>query len=225
MKQDYSKIPEGAVIIFKAVVGSRSFGTSVEGSSDTDIKGVYLQRNDDILGFGYQEHAQIGKDETYYEVRRFLELLRSGNPTCIELLFSPEDCVLVNRPEFKAFLDCKDKFVTKRCIRSFGEYAISQFVKAKTDNRHRKLKNLLHCRRLLDMSLEIAETGKISVRRPNADELLSIKKGEIGVEEIISKAEKDHKIISELFEKSSLPSCVENGLCTELIMSVRYFQK
>jgi predicted nucleotidyltransferase len=222
MKVDYSKIPNGATIIFKAIVGSRAFGTAVEGSSDTDIKGVYAQCSDDILGFNYQEHVQVGKDETYYEIKRYLELLRAGNPTVVELLFSPEDCVLVSEPEFEVVLSNRSKFITRRCIRTFGEYAISQFVKAKTDNRHRKLKNLLHCRRLLDMSVEIAETGMINIRRPNTEELLSIKRGEIPVDEIIAKAEKDHGRIAGLFEKSLLPNFVDAGLCNELLLKIRH---
>ena len=90
---DYSKIPVGAKVIFKAIVGSRAFGTNTS-SSDEDIKGVYAQKTDDILGFGYQEHAVLNKDTTYYEAKKFIELLRTGNPMAIEMLFSPEDCIL-----------------------------------------------------------------------------------------------------------------------------------
>lgn len=37
--------------IFKAIVGSQAYGTNIP-TSDTDYKGVYMQSEDDLLGFG-----------------------------------------------------------------------------------------------------------------------------------------------------------------------------
>ena len=65
-----------------------------------------------------------------YEIRRFLELLRTGNPTVLELLNSPEDCLLVKHPAFDILLNKKDKFVTKACENSFYGYAKQQRQKA-----------------------------------------------------------------------------------------------
>jgi predicted nucleotidyltransferase len=218
---DFSKIPNGAVILFKARVGSRAFGTNND-SSDEDEKGVYAQKNDDILGFNYQEHAVLNKDTTYYEIKKFIDLLKSGNPTAIELLFSPEDCILEKDNSFNAILEKKDLFVTKRCIHTFGEYAMSQFNKAIDNENKRGVKNLMHCRRLLDMAVEIADTGMVIIRRPNVDELLLIKSGQLSFENIMSKAQKDYNTISQLEEKSVLPQSVDKRLCDELLLSIRH---
>ena len=40
-------------------------------------------------------------------------------------------------------------------------------------------KNMMHCRRLMDMAREIGEGKGINVRRENADYLISIRKGEV----------------------------------------------
>lgn len=219
---DNSKIPAGAKIIFKAIVGSRAFGTNVEGS-DSDIKGIYIQHPDDIVGFNYQPHAVVTKDETYYEIRKFIELLSDGNPTSIELLFGPADCILVNEPSFKFLLDVKNSFVTKKCISSFGNYAMQQFGKAEIHNRHRRNKNLLHCRRLLDMSIEIAETGQINVRTQNRDSLLLIKDGTTSFEDVKKGADEDFKMIKELSKKSTLPEGVDELFRHNLLVKIRNY--
>lgn len=116
-------------IIFKALVGSHSYGTNVEGS-DEDYKGIYLQSPEDVLNNGYQEQYTVNKDETYYELRRFIELCATGNPTMLELLYSPKDCIEYIHPVFEELMLHRDKFLTKSCKHSFGGYAFSQIKKA-----------------------------------------------------------------------------------------------
>lgn len=121
-------------IIFKCIVGSQAYGTNVEGS-DIDIKGVYIQSPMDILTFNYKPQIEVNKDEVYYEVRRFIELLGSANPTVLEMLYSPEDCIQVCEPEFQILLNYKKEFLTNKCKYSFGGYAIQQVKKAKGLNK------------------------------------------------------------------------------------------
>ena len=116
--------------IYEAIVGSQSYGTNIE-TSDIDKKGVFIQSTDEILGFGYKEQIDKSKDEVYYEVKRFLELLKSANPTVLELLFSPEDCIISTSPQFELIRKNKDKFLTKQCRNSFGGYAVQQIQKAR----------------------------------------------------------------------------------------------
>lgn len=116
-------------IIFKALVGSHSYGTNIEGS-DRDYKGVYIQTPEDVLERGYQEEVRVGKDEVYYELRRFVELAAKGNPTVMELLYSPEDCILIELPIWKMLKENRDSFLSLSCKYSFGGYAYSQISKA-----------------------------------------------------------------------------------------------
>lgn len=117
-------------IIFKTIVGSHAYGTNIEGS-DKDIKGIYIQSPESVLTHGYQEQVTVNKDEVYYELRRFINLACGGNPTVLELLYSPEDCILEKDPIFDMLFECRDKFLSKSCKFSFGGYAYAQITKAK----------------------------------------------------------------------------------------------
>lgn len=55
-------------IIFRTVVGSRAYGTNIE-TSDTDYKGVYLQDNNDILGFDYRPQFEVGRMSAIMKLR------------------------------------------------------------------------------------------------------------------------------------------------------------
>lgn len=353
-------------IIFKAIVGSQAYSTTTA-NSDIDLKGVYIQSPDDILSFNYEPQINVTKDETYYEVRRFLELLQAANSTMLELLYMPSNCILIKKPEFDLILNHRDKFLTKRCLESFGGYATAQIKKAsgldkkmnweqkdikrKTildfcyvlynegsmpfkkwlelvnkTREYAKLKavtqedfglanidhgrdmyalyclinynindkkgivsdelksndvrltsipkeandihymyfnkngfsihckkyreyeewlskrnvnryvdninhgqkvdgkNLNHCRRLLDMAIEIAKEGTINVKRPNAEYLLKIKRGEVPLLEIIDKANEDILILNDLYKNCSLPDDVDKQFVNELLLEIRHFK-
>lgn len=117
-------------IIFKALVGSHAHGTNTK-DSDEDYSGVYVQNNDDILSYGYEEYVQVNKDEKYFEVKRFLDLLMVSNPAALEVLFTPKDCVIESSPEFKLIYENRHKFLTKKCYNTFVGYAKSQIIKSK----------------------------------------------------------------------------------------------
>jgi len=117
-------------IIFKALVGSRAYGTQLP-TSDTDYKGIYVQNSKDLLSINnYMELLTINKDECYYEIKKFIELLNVANPTILELLWSPEDCIISKDPIFDLILEHKQMFLTKQCAKSFGGYAAAQIKKA-----------------------------------------------------------------------------------------------
>jgi len=341
-------------LIFEAIVGSVAYGTNVE-TSDLDKKGIFLSPIDDLISFGYVEQINVTKDEAYYEVRRFLELCSVGNPTCLELMFSDEECVLKTSPQFELLRENRYKFLTKKCADSFISYGKSQISKAAalgkklnwnesqttfktpldfiyfynggktysfkdylTDNgllqekcglvrldhmkdcyaiyydngnfgyrgiigdksnevrlssipkgenpfmmicynveayskhmrewkeychwlenrniqryvdvkKHAQTlsgsfidgKNLLHCRRLLDVGLEIVQKNTFTVKRPNADYLLSIKRGEVPLDKIIEDAERDIAGLQELYDKSNLPESVDPAFVKELLLKIR----
>jgi hypothetical protein len=349
-------------LIFKTIVGSQAYGTATA-TSDMDYKGIYIQNADDLLSFKYKEQVERGKDESYYELRRFLQLLQSANPTMLELLWMPGDCIIEKHPVFSLIERHRDKFLTTKCLNSFGGYAVQQIKKAKgldkkmnyekerverktpfffchiyedgksipletflkreklkqefcglaavdhfrdcyalyydynsefgalsnrstpekgyrgisiddgngirlssipkgetalallfynkdgysmhckdfneysiwLENRNTQRfidvkghdqkidgKNILHCRRLLDMAKEIATLKTIQVRRPNAKYLLSIRKGEVDIQSIINQAEADIIGLDDIFAQSGLPSEVDQDFINDLILEVRH---
>jgi hypothetical protein len=126
---------EQKLIIFEAVVGSQAYGIATP-ESDTDVKGVFIQPIEDILSFGYRDQVNDSKNDTvFYEVRRFLQLLSSNNPTVLELLYIPEDCIIYKDSIFDKIIAKRSLFITKVCKMSFGGYAIQQIKKAKGMNK------------------------------------------------------------------------------------------
>jgi uncharacterized protein len=389
MKDQLLKLIEekspGSKPLYLVIRGSHAYGTNIE-TSDTDHSGIFIQSMDDILGNKYIEQINDDKNDTViYEVRRFLELLGTNNPTVLELLNTPEDCVIYKDPVFDLVLNDKEKFITKICAKSLGGYAKQQISKAKGQNKKQNWekdkvtrkevldfvyviegeksipwkvwnedfkydekfigvvnvpnardiyavyfdevanmcfsesvpesvresakylrkeselsmgfgykglvktgegvnsaesnqlrlssipkgekticvvtynkdgytqhcndyksyqtwleqrnearwvdvqshgqkidgKNMMHCMRLIQMSREIAEGKGIVVRRPNAKELISIRKGEIDLQTLIEKVEKEIIEIDKLFEESNLPDSINTEFINNLIVKIR----
>lgn len=349
-------------LLFRAIVGSQAYGTSTP-TSDIDYKGIYGASLKELIGFGYREQIEIGKDETLFEVRRFLQLIQSANPTVLELLYSPDDCIVHKSKAYELLKENRDKFLTTQCANSFGGYAIAQIKKARgldkkmnyekarverktpldfcfvyengktkqltkflqeqelrqefcglvrldhikdcyalyydfqaqygVDQRNRPIeplgfkgivgedsnelrlssipkymnaqclvyynkdgysmhckdfkeykdwlanrntqryvdtvnhgqkidgKNMMHCRRLLEMAVEIATEKTIKVRRPNAADLLKIRRGEVSLEQLLEQSEEDIKKLDELFKNSDLPTEVNSTWVNDLLLEIR----
>jgi hypothetical protein len=82
-------------------------------------------------------------------------------------------------------------------------------------------KNMMHTFRLLYMAEEIARYGKITVRRPNREELLDIKKGKFMYDELVATAEAKMRVIEELYEESSLPDKPDRSEVNRLLVEIR----
>ncbi|GAA4355846.1 hypothetical protein GCM10023185_19100 [Hymenobacter saemangeumensis] len=124
---------EQNLIIFEAISGSRAYGTNLP-HSDTDLKGVFVLPEDEFFGLNYvPQVANDSNDEVFYELRRFVELLLKNNPTVLELLGTPADCVIYKHPLFEQFQAAD--FLSRLCRQSFAEYAVAQIRKAKGLNK------------------------------------------------------------------------------------------
>lgn len=351
--------------IYECIVGSHAYGTNIEGS-DIDIKGIYQQTLIEVAGIGtYQEQINIDKDTTYYEIKRFLELLSTSNPTALEMLYVDNKFVKYISPDFKSLIvDNRQLFLTKNIFKSFGGYAVSQIQKAKGLNKkmnwekdriERKTpidfcyvnqegssipiktwlknnnffeefvglskinhmincyvvyydypahygkqlnkpiesfgyrgiqhdngndvllssipkeqvgqemvimyfnkdyysvhckdykeyqdwlsnrniqryvdiknhgqqidgKNMLHCMRLLDCAIEIAQTNNLTVFRPNHKELINIRLGKVNLETVIKQAEEKLLLLNELAVKSNLPEKVNLSFINQFLKEMR----
>lgn len=125
----YEFLRENGCILYEVIVGSQAYGTATP-QSDIDKKFVFCLPKKHIYGTQYFKQIELNKDYVGFEIRRFLELTASNNPTILELLNSPEDCVLHKHPVFDDVLKHKNDFITKQCANSFGGYAKQQINKA-----------------------------------------------------------------------------------------------
>ncbi|MEE6128212.1 nucleotidyltransferase domain-containing protein [Chryseobacterium arthrosphaerae] len=121
------------LVLFEAISGSRAFGLATE-NSDTDIRGVFYLPKEDFFGLNYiPQISDETNDITYYEIGRFVELLQKNNPNILEILASPEHCILHKDPLMNLLKP--EEFLSKLCKDTFGGYAVSQIKKAKGLNK------------------------------------------------------------------------------------------
>jgi len=82
-------------------------------------------------------------------------------------------------------------------------------------------KNLMHCLRMLDMAIEVAQGKGINLVRPNREWLLSVRRGEVDYDEIITLIEQKRKQMDDAFEVSTLPSHVNDKFITSILLEMR----
>lgn len=122
-------IKEQGSLLFECISGSKAYGLNTA-TSDTDIKGVYYLPKAQFYGLEYiPQISNETSDEVYYELGRFVELLTKNNPNILELLASPDDCILYRHPIMDRLHI--DMFLSKLCKETFGGYALTQIKKAR----------------------------------------------------------------------------------------------
>ena len=82
-------------------------------------------------------------------------------------------------------------------------------------------KNLMHCLRMLDMAIEIAQGKGINLVRPNREWLLSVRRGEESYDNIMRLIEQKRIEMDETFTNSTLPTHVSEKFMTEILLKIR----
>ena len=125
----------------------------------------------------------------------------------------------------------KDAYSTN--CRKYNEYQewlrkrnVQRYVDIEGHGQQIDGKNMLHCVRLIKTAKEIAEGQGIIVERPDAQELLKIRRGEVDLESLINWSEEQISIIDNLFDNSNLPESVDKNFVNDLLIQIRkeYFK-
>jgi hypothetical protein len=120
-------------LLLKCVSGSRAYNLALP-SSDTDIKGIFALPQKELYGLTYTEQvANASNDEVFFEAGRFINLLCKNNPNILELLSTPENCVLYRHPLMQ--LIRPEDFLSRLCLGTFAGYAKTQVKKARGLNK------------------------------------------------------------------------------------------
>lgn len=82
-------------------------------------------------------------------------------------------------------------------------------------------KNIMHTFRLLYTALDIANTGKVIPKRANRDELLTIKSGVFGYDDLLQKADMLMQDVELAFTKSNLQETPQSSLIINTLIDVR----
>ncbi len=127
------------MIAYEYVRGSKMYGLSLEGKSDLDIGGVFICPPEMLMGLRSQYVEQVSdekNDTVFYEFGRWIELLCKSNPTALESLFAPDDCIIGPvHPAVQYVIDHREMFLSKECFKTFYGYAVSQIGKARGLNK------------------------------------------------------------------------------------------
>src|SRR5687767_7728359 len=120
-------------LLLKCISGSQAYGLALP-HSDTDIKGVFIQPKKEFYGLNYIDQINNEtNDIMYYEIKKFVELLLKNNPNILELLNTPDDCVLHRHPVMNLLQP--EMFLSRLCNQTFGQYAYAQIKKARGLNK------------------------------------------------------------------------------------------
>lgn len=155
----------GRKVIFSCIAGSVSYGTNDE-YSDIDIKGVFICSKDEFFGLNRPEQiADEKNDVVYFEIGKFIKMLDSSNPTALEMINVSDDMILKKDPLFDEILSKRDSFLSKRCMKTFGEYASKQIKRARGLNK--KISNPVPAKRkgIVDCCFVSYKQGSIEVEK------------------------------------------------------------
>lgn len=128
----------GRNIILLGLGGSHAYGTENE-NSDVDLRGIFLNSKEDILGLGegYEQYDSNETDTVIYSFNKIVKLLSNCNPNVIELLgLKPEHYLYVSNIGYE-LLNNKEMFLSKKAAFTFGSYASSQL--RRLDNKSARL--------------------------------------------------------------------------------------
>jgi predicted nucleotidyltransferase len=195
---------------------------------DVDVIGVVIPDATNYLGLhewgsrGTKEVKKEHCDAVYYELRKFVQLLLQGNPNVLSTLWLPDNLIIRSSSEWESLLDIRSAFVGKHVFNAFFGYAQAQLKKMFAtegmfagymgDKRKQLVKqfgydtkNASHLIRLLRQGIEFIETGNLVVVRPDAQELLAIKRGELPLAQVRELSESLFEKFKEAEKTSTLP--------------------
>ena len=176
-------------ILYSTIVGSVAYGVSND-FSDVDLTSIVMppksilfpyEHGGHIYGFGkpptpYSHHIEHGiqnKDDgseydlSIYSIVKTFDMLCSSNPNILEMLYTPNNCIIQQTQTGKMIRDYRDNFISMDCYKTFMEYLASQIHKAKT-----KFRNAGHVRKLLEAHGEITLENIKSKKLPPKEEIM-----------------------------------------------------
>lgn len=113
----------GENIILLCLGGSHAYGTNTP-TSDLDIRGVALEKPEEIIGYStFEQFINEPTDTTIYAFNKIVHLLADGNPNIIEMLGLEEDQYLYLSPLGRELINNKDLFLSQKVFYTFGGYA------------------------------------------------------------------------------------------------------
>lgn len=126
-------------------------------------------------------------------------------------------------PEVSVLLDAERRY--RAAMKHWESYerwkAERNPVRAELERRYGyDTKHAMHLVRLMRMGLEVLEKGELSVRRPDAAELIAIRDGALGYDQLTAQAEQLERDMRDAAAKSSLPAEVSYDAVDRLLLEL-----
>ena len=237
-------------IHYEVMTGSTSYAVDSD-LSDIDISGFCIPPKEmlfphlagEIVGFGTQKkrfnvweehHIQDGRQEydfSIYSIVKFFQLVMENNPNMIDILYSPQRCVLFCSPIGQLVRDNRKIFLHKGSYQKLRGYSYSQLhkIRTKVDSSNPKrqesiekygydVKYAMHVIRLLLQAEQILMEHDLDIQR-NSKILKSVRCGEWSLEKIFEWFEEREKHLEELYVKSTLQAKPDEDKIKDLLMT------
>jgi predicted nucleotidyltransferase len=231
-----------ADIIHAFVGGSALHGVKLQGTDDTDVYGIYVEKPWLALGLESMEHfvastspqtrrnSSSDVDVICYSLRRWASLASKGNPTILHSLFTPAGSsevewsniierreIFLARTHSKKYLGYADAQLKRMCgKRGIGKHGQRPEIIGKFGY---DTKAAMHTLRLLYEGIELVKDHWVTLPRASRerDLLLSVRRGEWSEERVIRHANRLMKTLQESAEASSLPETVNLANVSRLV--------
>jgi predicted nucleotidyltransferase len=229
-------------LIMTYIGGSHAHGAKVGGTDDTDWYGVFIESPVLALGLDKSEHfvhttgggpggnGPQDIDICLYSLRKWAGLAAKGNPSSLHFLFAPLE---YKAGAWTVIQWNSDKFLSRGHVRPFLGFADDQmkrlFGEKGQKNVHRAdieekygydTKYAMHVIRLYGEAKELMETGRITLPRPNKDELIAIREGKYKLTEIRTMGRDLEADALRASDNSPLPACINRPQVSQIITDV-----
>jgi len=113
-------------VCYLTIAGSRAYGTDTP-ESDTDIRGVTLERPEEIYGSEtFEQFEDKETDTVIYGLKKFVSLCKACNPNVIEMLGTKYEHVLEMDKIGMLLRESAHLFLSKHAYITFSGYATAQ---------------------------------------------------------------------------------------------------
>ena len=229
-------------LIMAYIGGSQVHGAKLGATDDTDWYGLYIPPANKVLGLEREEHfvfttgGKLGGngpsdvDVCLYTLIKWAGLAAKGNPSALHFLFAPLEFKtgtwqrVAARPEIflakshlKPFLGFADDQL-KRLLGQKGQKNIHRDELEKVHGYDTKY--AMHVIRLYREAKELLEKGRVTLPRPNPDELIAIRKGKYSLGEIQELGRQVEADALAAQASSPLPDRVDRDAISRLITDV-----
>jgi len=234
--------PTDLSMIHLFVGGSTLHGAKVQGYDDLDIYGCYIEPPNRVLGLKTMEHFvySTGSDKvlnnkddvdiTCYSLHRWGELMMKGNPAILHYLYA--DNQLGDKTVWTTHIKpYREHLLSIKAAKQYLGFANSQRMRLtgeKGMGRHGQRPDLIekygfdtkfamHYIRLLYECRELLRDRRITLPRPEKNELVDIRTGKFTQDEVFKIGVELEKECDDLLKNSTLPEAPDVNELSDVI--------